>query len=123
MGCSCTCVGNCSTSLRQESEILSITELLENCSPWASSRYAYTGSRFTCKGKAAKQAQSQHTTSKCFTGNNHLNNLPVLRDAKRLWIHGIVEEGLGNLMLHHLLENLWQALCQYSLSRTGKLSL
>ena len=45
-------------------------------------------------------------------GEGYLNNVPVLRNAKSIGINWIIEERLGNLMLHHLVEYLLQGRSQ-----------
>ena len=45
----------------------------------------------------------------CVSGSKiYLDNIPVFRDAKRIWIHWIIEERFGDFMLHHFLEHLLQ---------------
>lgn len=39
-------------------------------------------------------------------GLAHPDNLSVLRDTQGIWINWLVEEGLSNLMLHYLFQNL-----------------
>ena len=38
----------------------------------------------------------------------YLDKISVFRDAQCIWIYWLIEEGLRNLMLHHLFEYLMQ---------------